>query len=467
MTVKLPRWANNSDKFSLFLLLFLVWAIAYSIFGDEHVGVNSVIFRLAVVFIVAKLAGCLLGLIRIPPMIGMLLIGVLMRNVGFIEIVGDYAKFTSVLRQLALVNILLPAGLGLDANALRQMGGMIANLAVVPVAIEVVGITILAHLTLDFPWLWGSLLGLLLAAVSPAVIIPCLFELQDLGYGVDKGIHTLVIAASTLNDILCIAIFGVMLGIIFSTQSLLMQIFYGPIIFAMGFAFGAALGFVCQHVPHKDETYVTTLRTLLLGLGCVLAALGSNAIGYMGAGPLGCMVAAFVASFIWKKQGWSSNNPVKANFVLLWKFFEPISFALIGVEVNFSILETNTVTWGLLVLCVPLLLRILTSFATTQCSNLNVKEKIFVALSWIPKATVQATLGPTALVLARNLNDPVLEGYANSVVIIAVISIIITSPIGAILIMQLGPKLLKRTKTVHYRNFGFWLRMTVHPQLDV
>ncbi|KAK5644275.1 hypothetical protein RI129_008120 [Pyrocoelia pectoralis] len=436
--IRIPKWSDYSGILSLFLLFFLLWAIAYSIFGNEYVGVNSVILRLAVLFISAKLAGCLLGLIKIPPMIGMLLIGVLLRNVGFIEVVGEYTKFTSVLRQLALVNILLPAGLGLDANALRQMGGMIVNLAIIPVAIEVAGIAVLTYITLDFPWLWGFLLGLLLAAVSPAVIIPCLFELQDLGYGVDKGIHTLVIAASTLNDILCIAIFGVLIGIIFSTQSLLMQILYGPIIFAMGFAFGAALGFVCQHVPHKSETYLTTLRTLLLGLGCVLAALGSNAIGYMGAGPLGCMVAAF--------------NPVRANFVLLWKFFEPISFALIGIEVDFDILETKTVLWGLLVLAAPLLLRIITSFITTQCSNLNVKEKIFVALSWIPKATVQATLGPTALLLARNLNDPVLEGYANSVVIIAVISIIITSPIGAILIMQLGPRLLQRSKSNGYTN---------------
>ncbi|KAK4887313.1 hypothetical protein RN001_003584 [Aquatica leii] len=448
----IPKWSNVSGIVSLFLLYLVVWAIAYSLFGNDYVGINSTLFRLSILFITAKLAGWIFSLVKLPPMIGMLLMGVLLRNVGFIHVTGGYSRFTSILRQIALVNILLPAGLGLDAQALKKMGFMVLNLAVVPVAVEIVGVAVLSYFTLDFPWLWGFLLGLLLAAVSPAVIIPCLFELQDLGYGVNKGIHTLVIAASTLNDIICIAFFGVCIGIIFSKESLVMQILYGPIVIVIGIVFGVFWGLLCQFVPHKDEMHVTTLRTLLLGLGCILSSVGSEAIGYSGAGALGCMVAAFIACLGWKRYGWTNNNTVRTNFVLLWKFFEPISFALIGVEVNFDILESNIVLWGLLTLLVPLLLRIVTSFTSTQCSNLNQKENIFVALSWTPKATVQATLGPTALILARELNDAVLEGYANSVLIIAVISIIITSPIGAILIMQLGPKLLHRTESNEVQN---------------
>ncbi|KAF5304586.1 hypothetical protein FQA39_LY09637 [Lamprigera yunnana] len=447
MLKMLPKWSKHSDLACLFLLYFVLWAIAYSLFGNEHVGVNSTFFRLTVMFVFAKVTGGVFALIKLPSMIGMLLVGILLRNVGFIYIEGGYTTLTSVLRKIAVVNILLPAGLGLDAQALKKMGWMVLNLAIVPVAIEVIGVMVLSHFTLNLPWLWGSLFGFLLAAVSPAVIIPCLFELHDLGYGTDKGIHTLVIAASTLNDIVCIAGFGVCLGIIFSQQSETMQILYGPIVIAIGLAYGVIWGIVCRFLPHFKEVHLTTLRTLMLGLGCVLSALGSDAIGYNGAGPLGCMVAAFVACLGWRKMGWTNNNPVRENFVLLWKFFEPISFALIGVEVNFSLLDVNIVLWGLLVLLVPLLLRCLTSFASTQFSNLNLKENIFVALSWIPKATVQATLGPSALILARELNDPVLEKYASIVLIVAVISIIITSPVGAILIMQLGPKLLHRTET--------------------
>lgn len=95
-----------------------------------------------------------------------------------------------------------------------------------------------------------------MAAVSPAVIIPCLFELQDLGYGVNKGIHTLVIAASTLNDIICIALFGIVLGVIFSKGTLLMQILQGPIVLAIGFAFGITWGMVCRYIPSKEDVII-------------------------------------------------------------------------------------------------------------------------------------------------------------------------------------------------------------------
>ncbi|XP_017776313.1 PREDICTED: mitochondrial sodium/hydrogen exchanger 9B2-like [Nicrophorus vespilloides] len=438
-------WIGYSYIPSLILLALVLWAIGYSLFGDKYAGIESQLFSLAVLFILAKIVGCLVAYLKIPPMVGMLLVGVLLRNVGFLHITGNYRNFTSVLRQLALVNIMLPAGLGMDPKALKKLIGMILNLAIVPVAVEVVAIAVASHFLLNLPWLWGVLLGLLLAAVSPAVIIPCLFQLQDMGYGVNKGVHTLVIAASTFNDIICIALFGIVLGIIFSTGTLVMQILQGPIVLAIGFGFGIVWGFVCRLVPSKHEDHVVTLRTLLLGLGCVLSAVGSDAIGYGGAGALGCIVAAFVASLGWRKEGWDNNNPVRLNFILLWKFFEPISFGLIGMEVNFEILEGYTVLYGTIAMTAALLLRMVTSFAVTQCSNLNLKENIFVAISWIPKATVQAALGPAALDIAWSLGDKQLIEYSNVVIIVAVISIIITSPIGAVLIMQLGPRFLHRT----------------------
>lgn len=286
----------------------------------------------------------------------------------------------------------------------------------------------------------------MLAAVSPAVIIPCLFQLQDEGYGVDKGIHTLVIAASTFNDIICIALFGILIGVIFSTGTLLMQVLHGPIVLALGLTYGIIWGLVCSYVPNVKHEYVVTLRTLLLSSGCVLSALGSDAIGYGGAGALGCIVAAFVASLKWRSEGWDNNNPVRMNFILLWKFFEPISFGLIGMEINFSVLEGDTVLYGTIAMTASLIIRMVVSFACTQCTNFNLKEHIFVATCWIPKATVQAALGPMALDLARDNDDPTFTTFANTMVIVAVMSILITSPIGAILIMRLGPKFLHKSE---------------------
>ncbi|XP_025833368.1 sodium/hydrogen exchanger 9B2-like isoform X2 [Agrilus planipennis] len=440
-----PKWHTTSNLFALVLLILLVWAISCSLFELEYVGPSSQLFKLIVLFICAKISGCIVSLFGLPPMVGMLLMGVLFRNVEYLEVIPPYTTFTSVLRQLALVNILLPAGLGLDPKALLSKGLMIVNLALVPVGVEIIGVTVASYFLLNLPWLWGLLLGFLLAAVSPAVIIPCLFKLQGLGYGVNKGIHTLVIAASTVNDLVCIVGFGIVLDVIFSSGPWYSQISKGPIVLAIGFAYGIAWGVLCYFIPSTENEYIVTLRTLLLGLGCLLSAVGSSAIGYAGAGALGCIVAAFVASIGWRRQGWDSNNPVRNNFILLWKFFEPVSFGLIGIEVNFKILELYTVLWGILSTLVPLMLRMIVSFLSTQYSNFNVKENVFIALSWIPKATVQAALGATPLTNAYIIGDANSISYANTVLIVAVMSILLTSPIGAILIMKLGPKFLQRT----------------------
>lgn len=221
-------------------------------------------------------------------------------------------RFAAVLRQLALVNILLPAGLGLDPNALQKSLFNIIVLALVPPMVEVVVVAIVAYLLMDLSWLWAFLLGFLISAVSPAVVIPCLFELQERGYGTDKGIHTIVIAASTINDIVCIAAFGVLLGIIFSTGSLGMQIAEGPIVVAMGLSYGILLGFAAQQLPYQHDSHLVALRTIFIGAGSVVASVGSSAIGYGGAGTLGCITGAFVASFGWRKMGWKtrvSNYP--------------------------------------------------------------------------------------------------------------------------------------------------------------
>lgn len=121
----------------------------------------------------------------------------------------------------------------------------------------------------------------------------------------------MVIAASTLNDIKCIACFGIFIGIIFSKGSLTMQLLEGPIVIVIGFAYGIALGLLAWKLPDVKDAYLVTLRTLVIGFGSILASVGSQAVGYGGAGTLGCIVGAFVASLGWRKQGWG-------DFVSMW-----------------------------------------------------------------------------------------------------------------------------------------------------
>lgn len=192
-----------------------LWGIVYSVAGSGFMP-GSQLFSLAVLFILAYIAGEVVKLIKLPPLLGMLLMGILLRNVGFVHISGVYMEVTASLREMALCIILTRAGLGLDPKAIKSLSLVILRLASVPAFIEGAFTMILTHYLLDLPWIWGILLGSVLAAVSPAVVIPCLFSLQERGYGVDKGIPTLVVAAASLDDIFAISVFGVVLSMIFS-----------------------------------------------------------------------------------------------------------------------------------------------------------------------------------------------------------------------------------------------------------
>ncbi|KAI4458860.1 sodium/hydrogen exchanger family [Holotrichia oblita] len=439
---------EKSDVITLILILLFCWVITYSIFGDQ-VGLDSQTFSLVILFLAAKIAGYLISLLKITPMAAMVVMGVILKNIGFIQLDANYTKFIAIFRvvycQLAIMNIMLPTGLGLDFSSVRKMIWMVLNLATLPVLIEATGLILFSHFLLGLPWIWAILLGSLIAGVSLGVIVSCLFQLKDMAYGVNTGLHILVVAVSTINCVSCIAIFGILLGVVFSTDTLTMRILYGPIALIFGLAYGGSLGMICRYLPSSNEHYLVGLRTLLLGLGCLSGAYGGNALGYGAVGPLGCITAGFVASTGWRKQGWESSHPVRMNFVLLWRFFEPIVFSLLGIEIDLSILDGTTIIFCIITVAVPVLLRVVASFVSTYSSNFNLKENIFIAICWIPKTTLQAALGAVALDKARALNDDAMIYYATIVLVISVLSIVLTSPIGGVLIMRIGPKFLHRT----------------------
>merc|ERR1719150_3656422 len=205
------------------------------------------------------------------------------------------------------------------------------------------------------------MLGFVLAAVSPAVIIPCLMSLASRGYGVKKGIPTLVIAACSADDVVAISGFGLFLGITFNTGAPMYElIFHGPIEVIIGVVFGVFWGVLAQWIPNKEHRHVEFFRWLVLLGGGLIALFGAHLIHYDGAGGLATIILAFVAGMQWRKEGWGDHNPVMKTFKRMWIILEPVIFALIG-----------------------------TYFAVT-CGTLTTKEKIFMAFAWLPKATVQA-----------------------------------------------------------------------------
>lgn len=144
------------------------------------------------------------------------------------------------------------------------------------------------------PWVWAFTLGAIIAAVSPAVVVPCLFRLRTKGYGVNKGIPTLIVAISGIDDAASVAIFGILASLVFGSDSLFQQVSQAPVSIIGGLLFGGVWGVLMKYIPEKGDAYVIPIRTVMLFAGGLLAVFGSEELDYEGAGPLGVVFAAFI-----------------------------------------------------------------------------------------------------------------------------------------------------------------------------
>ncbi|XP_053947040.1 sodium/hydrogen exchanger 9B2 isoform X1 [Anastrepha ludens] len=451
-------WPFISQPLALAAVCIGLWIIAFVLLPD-YARPHTAIMRIFFLFVGAQLSGVLVTFICLPDMLGMLFFGVLYTNVGLANFAG-YEKFEAFLREMALINIMLLAGLGLDANAFKKLWLMILRLTLIPTIAEVAVIALIARYTLAMPWFWGILLGLVVTAVSPNVVVTVMLKLKEERLGLNSGIHTLIYAMTSCNDVVAIFLFGVIMSVIFSTdKSLTQQILQGPIGIGIGIVFGYVYGLMLTILPSTKTLYLNGLRFVLTILGGTISVMGSRAIGYPSAGALGCMTIAFFAGIGWKRQQRQLTaqqrqsqldneiSSVPARLDLLWKFLKPVSFSLIGKEINFAVLDGRVVGYGALLVLLGSLFRLAFAYLSTYGGNLTQKERAYITISGFPKATVQAALGPLALDMARSLSvaDEQSIALANNVLIISVLAIIFTAPLGAVLMLRLAPIWLQRS----------------------
>ncbi|KAM5340146.1 sodium/hydrogen exchanger 9B2 isoform 2-T2 [Glossophaga mutica] len=392
-------------------MVVLLWAVVWSITGSECLPGGN-LFGIIILFICAIIGGKIMGLIKLPtlpplpPLLGMLLAGFLIRNIPVIsENVQIRHRWSSALRSLALSVILVRAGLGLDSKALKKLKGVCVRLSMGPCLVEACTSALLAHFLMGLPWQWAFILGFVLGAVSPAVVVPSMLLLQEQGYGVEKGVPTLLMAAGSFDDILAITGFNTCLGVAFSTGQTCVEASLPRV--------GAVR--VCG-VQQRALRLPWFRRTVHIGPG------------------FSC------------RPGMGQPKKVEKIISVAWDIFQPLLFGLIGAEVSIASLRPETVGLCVATLGIAVLIRILTTFLMVCFAGFNIKEKIFISFAWLPKATVQAAIGSVALDTARSHGDIQLEEYGMDVLTVAFLAILITAPIGSLLIGLLGFRLLQKAE---------------------
>ncbi len=299
----------------------------------------------------------------------------------------------------------------------------------IPGIFEGMTVLALAYFILGMNVYEAGVLGFIIAAVSPAVVVPQMLELKGKGIGKDKEVPTLVLAGASLDDVFAITIFTAFLSLYFNESvNLMMQFLRIPVSIAIGIAFGAVIGIVLM-VAYRRFRIRDTKKVLIL---LALSILFNQTEDYVMANSLlGIMTTGFILLEYMPEVA----NRLAAKMNKVWVFAEIILFVLIGAQVDFTVaLDTGLV--GFLIIGIGLVARSIGVLISLAGSRLNVKERIFCVFSYFPKATVQAAIGAIPLSLG--------VAHGEQILAIAVLSILVTAPIGAIAIRLSAPRLLTR-----------------------
>ena len=388
-------------------------------------------------------------------------LGIFVSNLPIFHYHVDHHTSSS-LRNIAFIALLVRAGLELDTESLLKMKRVCILLSFVPgVCAESPVVAITAKLLLGLPWGWAFMIGFIMAAVSPAIVVACILKLQDKGYGTEKGIPTLVIASSSVDDIVAICCFSVAMTITFATGSVYWVISKAPIEFVAGATPGALLGVLLWFLPSSADNHKVYLRYSLLFLGSICAFFGAEHLKAHGAGALFVITVGFVASRRWNKgTPFTSSDSstvhscshdvedVEKAFAISWRYLAPLLFGLIGAELKLGDLNWSVIGLALVVVTLGVFARLGAAYICCFGVGLNWKEKLFVSISSIPKATVQAAIGSVPLDYVRSLSaeekEPGFEEWARKILAIAVVSVILTAPLGAVLTKISGRHLLEQ-----------------------
>lgn len=388
------------------------------------------LLSLGIILLGGFIVGLLFEKIKLPKIVGMIIIGILI-GPSFFNIIDDsIINISAMLRQIALVIILTRSGLSLDINKLKEIGRPAILMCFIPATFEIVGVLILAPILLNVSIIEALLLGAVLAAVSPAVVVPRMIKLKEERYGENKNVPELIMAGASADDIYVIILFYAFLGLNNSGTINMMSLVNIPISIVLGISVGFVVGLLLSFVYKKFDVKLVIQILVLLGSSFLLIGIEELINEYIAfSSLLGIITTGIVILFKNKETAVQLED----GYNKMWTFFEILLFVLVGisVDINYAI---NSGFMPVVVLVGALVFRMIGVFVSLLFTTLNIKERLFSMISYIPKATVQASIGGIALVEGLSVGPLVLT--------MAVLSILITAPLGAILIDTNYKKLL-------------------------
>lgn len=367
--------------------------------------------------------------IKIPALIGFLLTGIILGPFVLNQIDSSILSISSELRTIALVVILLRAGFMLKIDELKENGIGALLLTFLPATFEVIGTVIFTNLFLDWTLIDGFMLGTILAAVSPAVVVPRMIKLIEQGMGYQRKVPQMVMAGASADDIFVILLFSLSISIKQSNKIDWMTIINFPISILLGIGLGLFIGHILVKLFKKVHMRDTIKVLIILSMSFMFISFEKSWIEYSGLLAVLCL-----ALMILKEYELLADRLLK-KYEKIWVFAEMLLFILVGALLNLTLLKTIGLIAFLLILFI-LTTRTIGVLVSVSMTQLNKSEKTFVALSYMPKATVQASIGSIPLLLGFAKGEEILT--------FAIASILITAPIGAYLIDLFSHKLLKK-----------------------
>lgn len=392
------------------------------------------LLSIALILLVGMSMGWICRKIKLPSLLGMLITGIVLGpyvlNVLDIKLLGISAD----LRKIALIIILTRAGLGLDLASLKKIGRPAVLMCFVPATFELAGMLLLAPRLMGMSLLEAAVMGAVLAAVSPAVVVPRMVKLMEEGYGVKEGIPQLILAGASVDDVYVIVLFSTFSGMMQGEGASVIRFVNIPVSIILGMIIGLIIGVLLAFYFQKVHIRDTAKVLIILGISFLLAAAEDSLTTPV---TFSALIAIMFIGVGLQRKREAVAKRLAVKYGKLWVAAEVFLFVLVGATVNIGYLGRVGVR-ALLMIAGALLFRMAGVWVCLLGTGLKTGEKAFTMLAYTPKATVQAAIGGIHLALGFACGDTVLT--------VAVLAIVLTAPLGAFAIDLSYRKLLTKSK---------------------